>query len=99
MNVLKESVTIFVPVALLQAADALVAAGEAASREELIALALEREMAARERAIAAAAERAAIDADFAEMANDPEYQAEALMLAEASMADGWTALRSYEEDE
>ena len=39
---------------------------------------------------------AEIDAGFAGMADDEEYQAEALALAEESVAAGWEALRIAE---
>lgn len=37
--------------------------------------------------------RAEIDAAILEMANDPEYQAEAVVMAEEAVAAGWEALQ------
>ena len=59
------------------------------SRNELVAMALRRELAAQE--------RAAIDAAFAAMADDPAYHAEARELAAAFAAADWEALRLAEE--
>ncbi len=59
--------------------------GRARSRAELLARALRREFAAQR--------RAAIDASFARMADDPEYQAEALRIAEEYAVADWEALR------
>lgn len=82
--------TIAVPEELLALADQAVREGRARSRAELLARALRREFAAQR--------RASVDAAFAEMADDPEYQAEALRLAaEYSVAD-WEAIRIAERD-
>ena len=63
-------------------------AGKARSRNELVRVALERELAAQQ--------RAAIDAAFAEMAQDPDYQAEAkTMISEFAIAD-WEAWQQTE---
>lgn len=40
--------------------------------------------------------RAEIDAAFADMANDPEYQKEALRMAEEFAAADWEAMRLFE---
>lgn len=66
--------TITLPSDLLADVDRAIQAGEARNRNELIASALRRELAARE--------RSAIDAAFAEMASDPDYQAEIQTIAE-----------------
>ena len=80
--------TLRLPADLLERVDHAVRAGEARSRSAFVARALRREL--------AALEAAAIDADFAGMADDEEYQAEALALAEESVAAGWEALRIAE---
>lgn len=75
--------TLALPADLLAAVDQAVQAGKARSRNELVRIALERELAAQQ--------RAAIDAAFAEMAEDPDYQAEAKAMAEAFAAADWEA--------
>ncbi|HET8631495.1 MAG TPA: hypothetical protein VFL91_29070 [Thermomicrobiales bacterium] len=45
------------------------------------------------------AEEEAIDVAFAAMADDEAYQAEALALAEASLANEWLLLRESESDD
>lgn len=63
--------------------DNAVKAGKAKSRDELIARALHKEL--------AAIKRAEIDASFAGMANDAEYQAEAMQIAEEFAQSDWEA--------
>ncbi|MFB2835018.1 CopG family transcriptional regulator [Floridanema evergladense] len=71
------------PFQLLEATEKVVKAGKAKSRNELIARALRKEL--------AAIKRAEIDAELAEMANDPEYQTEVLQM-EAEFANAsWEA--------
>jgi metal-responsive CopG/Arc/MetJ family transcriptional regulator len=80
--------TLTLPADLLAAVDQAVQAGKARSRNELVRVALERELAAQQ--------RAAIDAAFAEMAQDPDYQAEAkTMISEFAIAD-WEAWQETE---
>lgn len=80
--------TLTLPADLLAAVDQAVQAGKARSRNELVRVALERELAAQQ--------RAAIDAAFAEMAQDPDYQAEAKsMISEFAIAD-WEAWQQTE---
>jgi len=80
--------TLTLPADLLAAVDQAVEAGKARSRNELVRIALERELAAQQ--------RAAIDAAFAEMAQDPDYQAEAkAMISEFAIAD-WEAWQQTE---
>lgn len=74
---------------LLEAMDRAVREGNARSRNELITMALRRELAAQE--------RAAIDAAFAAMADDPVYHAEAREVATAFAAADWEAIRLAEE--
>lgn len=80
--------TVALPAELLEAADRAVRGGTAKSRAELLARALRRELAAQR--------RKQIDDAFLEMANDPDYQAEAIVLAEEAMVAGWEALRLSE---
>ena len=82
--------TIAVPEELLALADQAVRDGRARSRAELLARALRREFAAER--------RAAIDAGFARMADDPDYQTEALRIAEEYAVADWEALRTVERD-
>jgi metal-responsive CopG/Arc/MetJ family transcriptional regulator len=80
--------TLTLPADLLAAVDQAVQAGKARSRNELVRVALERELATQQ--------RAAIDAAFAEMAQDPDYQAEAkTMISEFAIAD-WEAWQQTE---
>ncbi len=59
--------------------------GSAKSRAELLARALRRELAAHR--------RAAIDAAFEAMADDPDYKAEAVRIAEEFRFADWEALQ------
>jgi metal-responsive CopG/Arc/MetJ family transcriptional regulator len=76
--------TLALPLELLAAVDQAIQAGYARSRNELVAMALRRELAAQQ--------RAAIDAAFAAMADDPVYQTEAQALTTAFAAADWEAL-------
>ncbi len=60
--------TVALPAELLKAVDQLIRAGTTSNRNQFIAAAIKTELRRRE--------RAAIDAEFALMASDPEYQAE-----------------------
>ncbi|MBI3980019.1 MAG: ribbon-helix-helix protein, CopG family [Chloroflexi bacterium] len=80
--------TVAIPADLLEAADRMVRDGQVRSRNELVAAALRRELAARE--------RAAIDAAFAAMAEDPAYQAEARAIAAEFAVSDWDAFRRAE---
>jgi len=82
--------TIAVPEELLALADQAVRDGRARSRAELLARALRREFAAQR--------RGAIDASFARMADDLDYQADALRIAEEYAISDWEALRTTERD-
>ncbi len=80
--------TITLPQELLEATDLMVSQKKVKSRNELIALALKKELAARK--------RAEIDSALAEMAQDPDYQAEVLQMeAEFTLA-SWEALELEE---
>jgi metal-responsive CopG/Arc/MetJ family transcriptional regulator len=69
--------TISLPTVLLAATDRAVTDGKAKSRNDLITRAIQREL--------ALIRRAEIDADLSEMAQDAEYQAEALQTIEAQI--------------
>ena len=81
--------TVALPRDLLARVDEAVRAGKARSRNSLVAAALEHEL--------AAIERAETDAEFALMADDEEYQREALRIAEEFAVSDWEALTSGEE--
>lgn len=82
--------TIALPADLLAAVDQAVQAGKARSRNDLVTKALERELAAQQ--------RADIDAAFAEMARDPDYQTEAKEIAGEFEAADWEAWRQVEDN-
>ncbi len=71
------------PAELLEAADRAVQQGKARSRNEFVAQALRHELATQK--------RAEIDAAFAAMADDEEYQAEAMTIADESAKADWEA--------
>ena len=73
------------PVELLEAADRAVRTGYARSRNELVARALRREL--------AALERAAIDAAFATLGDDPDHVDEVRTLEREFAAADWQAFR------
>ena len=77
--------TLTLPAELLEAADRAVSEGRANNRDELMTNALRHEL--------AALESATRDAEFAEMANDAEYYAEARqIMTEFARAD-WEAFQ------
>lgn len=80
--------TIALPADLLAAVDQAIKAGQARSRNELVRIALEHELAAQK--------RAAVDAAFAGMAEDPDYQAEAKTITGEFEAADWEALQRVE---
>jgi metal-responsive CopG/Arc/MetJ family transcriptional regulator len=83
--------TLALPADLLEQVDHAVQAGKARSRNVFVATALRHELAAQE--------MAEIDAGFAGMADDEEYQAEALALAEGFSSEEWEAFRRAEADQ
>ncbi|BAY42504.1 hypothetical protein SAMD00079811_00810 [Scytonema sp. HK-05] len=83
--------TLTLPSELLEATDKAVREGKAKSRNELVAQALRREL--------AALKRAEIDAALAEMANDPDYQAEVLKMEAEFASAQWEALQLGESPE
>ncbi|HLO48790.1 CopG family transcriptional regulator [Phormidium nigroviride] len=78
------------PSKLLEATEQAVKAGKAKSRDELITRALRKEL--------LVIKRAEIDAAFAGMANDTEYQAEALQITEEFAQSDWEAWQIGESD-
>ncbi len=81
---------ISLPVSLLEATNKAVQQGKANSRDEFIMRAIRKEL--------AALKRAEIDASFAKMANDAEYQAEALQIAEEFAISDWEAWQMGESE-
>jgi metal-responsive CopG/Arc/MetJ family transcriptional regulator len=79
--------TVALPADLLGAVDQLIRDGSVATRNQFITLAIESELRRRE--------RAAIDAEFARMGSDPEYQAEAARIMcdfKAADDESWSGL-------
>lgn len=83
--------TLTLPAELLAATDKVVKEGKAKSRNEFVAQALRRELAAQK--------RAEIDASFAPMADDAEYHAEALKIAEEFAKADWEAWQIGESEQ
>lgn len=82
--------TLTLPSELLEATDLAVSKGKTKSRNEFIAQALRHEL--------AALRRAEIDAALAEMAQNPEYQAEVLKMEAEFATASWEALQLAEKD-
>ncbi len=82
------SITLTLPGELLDAVDMAIKEGRAKSRDELTATALWREL--------AMLERTAIDADFAQMSQDQDYQEEALLISAEFSRSDWEALKQSE---
>jgi metal-responsive CopG/Arc/MetJ family transcriptional regulator len=80
--------TLTIPRELLEATDKAVLEGKAKSRNDFVAQALRRELALQK--------RSEIDAALAEMANDPDYQAEVLKLEVEFATAQWEALQLEE---
>ena len=80
--------TLTIPRELLEATDKAVMEGKAKSRNDFVAQALRRELALQK--------RSEIDAALAEMANDPDYQAEVLKLEVEFATAQWEALQLEE---
>lgn len=89
MENLTTRTTLTLPIQLLEATDLMVKSGKVKSRNEFVAQALRKELAAQR--------RSEIDAAFAEMASDSEYQAEALQVDREFTAASWEALQLVEE--
>ncbi len=77
--------TLTLPAELLEATELAVSQGKAKSRNEFVAQALRHEL--------AALKRAEVDAALAEMAQDPEYQAEVLKMEAELATASWEALQ------
>ncbi|MDP5016448.1 CopG family transcriptional regulator [Anabaena sp. UHCC 0187] len=77
--------TLTIPRELLEATDKAVMEGKAKNRNDFVAQALRRELASQK--------RSEIDAALAEMANDPDYQAEVLKLELEFATAQWEALQ------
>jgi len=77
--------TLTIPRELLEATDKAVLEGKAKSRNDFVAQALRRELAIQK--------RSEIDAALAEMANDPDYQAEVIKLELEFATAQWEALQ------
>ena len=73
---------------LLEATDKAVLEGKAKSRNDFVAQALRRELALQK--------RSEVDAALAEMANDPDYQAEVIKLEVEFATAQWEALQLEE---
>ena len=82
---------ISLPANLLEATDRAVNQGKAKSRDEFIMRAIRREL--------AVLKRAEIDAALAEMASDPEYQAEVLQMEAEFATASWEAFKLAESQE
>jgi metal-responsive CopG/Arc/MetJ family transcriptional regulator len=76
--------TLTLPAELVEAADRAIGQGKAKSRNEFVAQALRHEL--------AALKRAEIDAALAQMAQDPEYQAQVLKMETEFATASWEAL-------
>ena len=81
--------TLALPTELLTQVDSLVREGRVRSRNSFVAAALQREL--------AAVEATAIDAAFAGMAEDADYQADAQTLTDEFAAADWEAWRAAED--
>jgi metal-responsive CopG/Arc/MetJ family transcriptional regulator len=84
----KVQMTIDLSADLLEAMDTIVREGAAESRNDFLDRAVRRQL--------AATSRARVDAEFAQMANDPAYQEEALQVAEDLGGADWEALQAGE---
>lgn len=80
--------TLSIPADLLEATDQIIRLGCVRSRNEFVAMALRHEIEAHK--------RAEIDAAFAGMADDTEYQAESLAIASEFAKAEWEAFQLTE---
>ncbi len=80
--------TITLPAELIAATDKAVSQGKAKSRNEFVAQALLHEL--------EALKRTEIDAELAQMAQDPEYQAQVLRMEAEFAVASWEALQLVE---
>lgn len=86
----KVRTTVSLSADLLAAMDAVVEKGVADSRNAFLERAIRTQL--------AASRRAAIDAEFTQMATDRTYQSEAVQVAEEFAEADWEALRVGERD-
>ncbi|MCF4966431.1 CopG family ribbon-helix-helix protein [Nostoc sp. CMAA1605] len=77
--------TVTLPAELLAATDKAISQGKAKNRNEFLAQAIKNEL--------EAIKRAEIDAALAEMAQDPEYQAQVLKMEAEFAVGSWEALQ------
>ncbi len=77
--------TLAIPDELLAATDRAVQEGKAKSRNEFVAIALRHELAAQK--------RAEIDAMFALMGDDEQYQSESVAIADEFSSTDWEAFK------
>ena len=84
----KVRTTVALSADLLEAMDTVVQEGAAESRNDFLERAIRKQL--------AATHRAAIDAEFAMMANDRAYQEEATQIAEEFAEADWEALQAGE---
>lgn len=77
--------TLTIPAELLEATDKAISQGKAKSRNEFVTQALRHEL--------ATLRKAEIDAAFAAMVDDAEYQAEALQIEAEFATASWEALQ------
>ncbi len=82
----KVRMTITLPADLFEAMDTIVRAGVAESRNAFLERAIRRQL--------AVTRRAGVDAEFAQMVNDPTYQKEALQVADEFAEADWEALQA-----
>lgn len=90
MPVRKLRTTVALAEDLVEAMDALVEEGAADSRNDFLEKALRNQL--------AASRRAAIDAEFAQMASDRSYQGDAVQVAEDFAEADWEAWRIAEKN-
>lgn len=84
----KVRMTIALSADLLEAMDSMVCAGVAESRNAFLERAIRRQL--------SAIPWSGIDAEFAQMVNDPAYQEEALQIAEELASADWETLQAAE---
>lgn len=84
----KVRTTVALSADLLEAMNTIVREGVAESRNDFLERAIRRQL--------ASTRRTKVDAEFAQMANDPTYQGEALQVAEEFAEADWEALRAAE---
>ena len=89
----KSQTPVLIPTNLVEAVDAAVAHGAAEDRDRFLVAAVENQLAICDQAGAPTRE-AELDAAFELMASDPDYQKEALQIAEEFAVSDWEAFKS-----